>query len=313
MSIQYAEDFEIENKYINLDDEEKDEEIMSFNSIVFKDDILQMYLKDIGKTKLLKRNEEQQLGKDILEGDKQKAILAKKKLIQANLRLVVSIAKKYVGQGVLFMDLVQEGSLGLIKAANRFDYSKGFKFSTYATWWIRQTIVRAIANNSKVIRIPVHMIDKIRLVKKAMFSLNYELGREATTEEISQKIQLPVKQVEIVLKTIKLEPVSLDTPIAENLSLEDYIPDDNYSSPENNTKNNMLKLHINKILNDLTKKERKIIINRFGINGEKPKTLEELGHDMGFSKERIRQIESIALKKLRNKENIKHLKDYLAD
>ena len=240
-------------------------------------------------------------------------IKAKKKLIQANLRLVVSIAKKYVGQGVLFMDLVQEGSLGLIKAANRFDYSKGFKFSTYATWWIRQTIVRAIANNSKVIRIPVHMIDKIRLVKKAIFSLNYELGREPNIEEIAKRINMPLKQIDIVLKTIKLEPISLDTPIADNLSLEDYIPDENYLSPENKTKNIMLKLHINKILKDLTPKEQKIIINRFGINGEIPKTLEQLGKEMGFSKERIRQIESIALRKLRTKENIKHLKDFLSD
>lgn len=314
MSIQYVEDFELENNFLCSDEDDKDnDEIISFNNIVFKDDILQMYLKDIGKTKLLKRNEEQQLGKDIIYGNKQEAIKAKKKLIQANLRLVVSIAKKYVGQGVLFMDLVQEGSLGLIKAANRFDYSKGFKFSTYATWWIRQTIVRAIANNSKVIRIPVHMIDKIRLVKKAIFSLNYELGREPSIEEISKRINLPEKQIDIVLKTIKLEPVSLDTPIADNLSLEDYIPDENYLSPENKTKNTMLKLHINKILKDLNPKEQKIIINRFGINGEMPKTLEQLGKEMGFSKERIRQIENIALRKLRTKENIKHLKDFLSD
>lgn len=312
MSIQYVEEFELEDSFIDLEEKGDEEEITSFNNIVFKDDILQMYLKDIGKTKLLKKGEEQQLGKDILEGDAKKALIAKKKLIQANLRLVVSIAKKYTGQGVLFMDLVQEGSLGLIKAANRFDYSKGFKFSTYATWWIRQTIVRAIANNSKVIRIPVHMIDKIRLVKKAMFALNYDLGREPNIEEIAKKTNLPPKQVDIVLKTIKLEPMSLDMPIAENLSLEDYIPDDNYLSPENKTQSIMLKIHIDKMLKELNQKERKIIINRFGINGEKPKTLEELGRDMGFSKERIRQIESIALKKLRNKENIKHLKDYLS-
>ncbi len=309
MGIQYLEDYCVEEDLINT--EEEHNEIVSFNSIVYKDDILQMYLKDIGKTKLLKRSEEQQLGKDILEGDEKEALKAKKKLIQANLRLVVSIAKKYTGQGVLFMDLVQEGSLGLIKAANRFDYSKGFKFSTYATWWIRQTIVRAIANNSKVIRVPVHMTDKIKLVKKAIFELGYTLGREPSVEEISEKIKIPVKQIEIALNTIKLEPVSLDTPIAENLCLEDYISDDNYISPENCTQNTMLKMYINKILKELTQKERRIIISRFGIDGTKPKTLEELGREMGFSKERIRQIEGIALKKLRMSGNIKHLKDYL--
>lgn len=313
MSIQYVDDLCCENELINIQSEdEEQEEITSFNSIVYKDDILQMYLKDIGKTKLLKRGEEQELGKMILEGDKHKALIAKKKLVQANLRLVVSIAKKYTGQGVLFMDLVQEGSLGLIKAANKFDYSKGFKFSTYATWWIRQTIVRAIANNSKVIRVPVHMIDKIRLVKKAMFDINYTTGHEATIEEISKKLKMPEKQVTMVLNTIKLEPVSLDTPIADNLSLEDYISDDNYVSPENNTQNNLLKIHVEKILKELNQKERKILIGRFGIDGSKPKTLEELGKDMGFSKERIRQIECIALKKLRGTEHIKHLKDYLS-
>ncbi len=310
MGIQYLDDYCLEENYIDLE-ENDEEEISTFNNIVFKDDILQMYLKDIGKTKLLKRFEEEELGKEILEGDEAAALKAKKKLIQANLRLVVSIAKKYTGQGVLFMDLVQEGSLGLIKAANRFDYSKGFKFSTYATWWIRQTIVRAIANNSKVIRVPVHMIDKIRLVKKAIFELNYTNGKEPSVEDIAKKLKMPEKQVEMALNTIKLEPVSLDTPIADNLSLEDYISDDNCVSPENNTQNSLLKIYIERILTGLTPKERKIIIKRFGIDGNKPQTLEELGNEMGFSKERIRQIECIAIKKLRSFENIKHLKDYL--
>ena len=210
------------------------------------------------------------------------------------------------------MDLVQEGSLGLIKAANRFDYSKGFKFSTYATWWIRQTIVRAIANNSKVIRVPVHMIDKIRLVKKAIFELNYSQGKEPNIEDIAKRLKMPVKQVEIALNTIKLEPISLDTPIADNLSLEDYISDENYTSPEINTQTTMLKRHIDRMLNELTPKEKKIIIKRFGIDGKKPKTLEELGREMGFSKERIRQIDGIALKKLRAVEKINHLKDFLS-
>ena len=312
MSVQYIEDYSLAENYLSLNFEEPDEDkVVSFNSIVYKDDILQMYLKDIGKTKLLKRNEEMQLGKDILEGDSQKALIAKKKLIQANLRLVVSIAKKYTGQGVLFMDLVQEGSLGLIKAANRYDYSRGFKFSTYATWWIRQTIVRAIANNSKLIRVPVHMTDKIRLVKKALFDISYTSGHEASVKEISDKLKMPIKQVITVLNTIKIEPISLDTPIADNLSLEDYIADDNFKSPEYSAQKNLLKKHIEKLLDELTQKERRIIIKRFGLDGTKPKTLEELGRDMGFSKERIRQIESIALKKLRNLDNIKYLQDYL--
>ena len=302
MNIEYLDEYYPETEH---------DEIMTFNNIVFKDDILQMYLKDIGKTKLLKRKEEQALGKEIVEECPTKSLIARKKLIQSNLRLVISIAKKYTGQGVLFMDLVQEGSLGLIKAANRFDYTKGFKFSTYATWWIRQTIVRAIANNSKVIRIPVHMIDKIRLVKRAMFEINYLTGKDATVEEISKKLKISEKQVEIALNTIKLEPMSLDTPIAENLSLEDYIADENYTSPEENAQDSLLKFQIKNILKELNAKERKIMTHRFGIDGNKPKTLEELGREMGFSKERIRQIEGNALRKLRNTEHIKHLKDYL--
>ncbi len=311
MSSQYV---DIVSSYEDIDvcEQENNEELKTFNNVVFKDDILQMYLKDIGKIKLLKKMQEQELGQIILSEDKEKSLEARKKLIQSNLRLVVSIAKKYTGQGVLFMDLVQEGSLGLIKAANRFDYSKGFKFSTYATWWIRQTIARAVANNSKVIRVPVHMIDKIRLVKKTIFEINYLTGKDATTEEISKKLNMPVKQVESVLNTIKLEPISLDTPVADNLSLEDYISDEQTRSPENEVKNIMLKEDIELMLKTLTAKEEKIIINRFGIDGSKPKTLEQLGKEMGFSKERIRQIEAIALRKLRGLKNVERLKDYLS-
>lgn len=310
MSMQYAYEDYCKN-FTNLDNEQERENTPAFKNIVFKDDILQMYLKDIGKIKLLKRKEEQSLGKDIFGNCPQKAIIAKKKLIQANLRLVISIAKKYTGQGVLFMDLVQEGSLGLIKAVNKFDYSKGFKFSTYATWWIRQSIARAIANHSKVIRVPVHMSDKIRQIKKVIYEFNYDFGREPTIEEIAERTELSTDKVEKAMDTIKLEPVSLDTPIADNLSLEDYISDEKYILPENNVQITMLKSQIKSLLKKLNSKEEKIIIKRFGLDGNRPKTLDELGKEMGFSKERIRQIECLALKKLRDFEKIKNFKEYI--
>ena len=310
MSIQYLEKDLLNAEYINTNDEDN-EEISTFNNVVYKDDILQMYLKQVGKIKLLKRHEEQKIGEEMFSKDKLLALQAKKKLIQANLRLVVSIAKKYTGQGVLFMDLVQEGSLGLIKAAQKFDYSKGFKFSTYATWWIRQTIVRAIANHSKVIRIPVHMLDKIRLVKKAIYELNYLKFKEPTNEEIANYLNMNIKQVEMVMNTIKLEPISLDTPVADNLSLEDYISDEKNTPLETKVENFRLKEQISEILKELSTKEQKVIVQRFGLNGEKPKTLEELGKQMGFSKERIRQIEGIALKKLKGLNATEKLREYI--
>ena len=310
MSIQYIEKDLLNAEYLDINNEEN-EEISTFNNVVYKDDILQMYLKQVGKIKLLKRHEEQKLGEEMSSKNKTLSTIARKKLIQANLRLVVSIAKKYTGPGVLFMDLVQEGSLGLIKAAQKFDYSKGFKFSTYATWWIRQTIVRAIANHSKVIRIPVHMLDKIRLVKKAIYELNYLNFKEPTNEEIASYLNMNIKQVEMVMNTLKIEPMSLDTPVADNLSLEDYISDEKNLPVEEKAETKILKEQISEILEELTQKEQKVIIQRFGLYGEKPKTLEELGKQMGFSKERIRQIEGIALRKLRNLSQTEKLKEYM--
>lgn len=304
-----------DDEYTNPEEVEFSEECPPkfFNSIANDDDILQMYLKDIGKIKLLSGREEKALGREIKEGEKHKADIAKRKLIQANLRLVVSIAKKYIGQGVLFMDLVQEGSLGLIKAAEKFDYSKNFKFSTYATWWIKQTIIRAISNNSRAIRIPVHMADKIRKYKRALTSLSFELGREPTEQEIATRLGLPLKKVAAIKKSIIKEPVSLETPVTDDLNIGDYIQDKTTASPENQTKNKDMKNGIRKLLETLNEREQKIISSRFGINGEQPKTLEQLGQIMGYSKERIRQLEDLALKKLREKEEFLHFKDFIED
>ncbi len=285
----------------------------TFSSIAKEDDILQMYLKDVGKIKLLNSKEEKLLGKDIKEGEKLKAEIAKKKLVQANLRLVVSIAKKYIGQGVLFMDLVQEGSLGLIKAAEKFDYSRNFKFSTYATWWIKQTIMRAIANNSKTIRIPVHMADKIRKYKKAYTTLSFELGREPTDNEICEKLGLTVKNIQAIKKAIIKEPISLETPVTEDLCIGDYIEDKSYNSPDTHAKNKAMKGSIENLLKTLNDREREIINCRFGINGSTPMTLEQLGNNMGYSKERIRQLEDIALKKIRQVKELKHFRDFIED
>lgn len=234
-------------------DENTGEEIKTFNSIAHEDDILQFYLKEIGKIKLLKSEEEKQLGKLIKE---KKDIVAKRKLIQANLRLVVSIAKRYVGQGVLFMDLVQEGSIGLIRAAEKFDYSKNFKFSTYATWWIKQSIIRAIANHSKTIRIPVHMADKIRKYKSAYVILSSDFGREPTEQELADFLCVSISKLQKIRNSIILEPISLETSVTDDLCLRDFIEDKSCNNPEEQTKDTFLKLGIPELFNVLTEREK---------------------------------------------------------
>lgn len=289
-------------------DENTGEEIKTFNSIAHEDDILQFYLKEIGKIKLLKSEEEKQLGKLIKE---KKDIVAKRKLIQANLRLVVSIAKRYVGQGVLFMDLVQEGSIGLIRAAEKFDYSKNFKFSTYATWWIKQSIIRAIANHSKTIRIPVHMADKIRKYKSAYVILSSDFGREPTEQELADFLCVSISKLQKIKNSIILEPISLETSVTEDLCLRDFIEDKSCNNPEEQTKDTFLKLGIPELFNVLTEREKSVITHRFGINFEKPKTLAEVGDMLGYSKERIRQIEENALTKMRRFSKTNHMRDFI--
>lgn len=302
---------ELEHLEIEADDTAS-EGVKTFSSIAKEDDILQMYLKDIGKIKLLNSKDEKILGKEIKEGKDQQALIAKRKLVQANLRLVVSIAKKFIGQGVLFMDLVQEGSIGLIKAAEKFDYSKNCKFSTYATWWIKQTIMRAIANNSKTIRIPIHMADKIRRYKKVYSELAFKLGREPSDTEIAQKMELSVKNIQSIKRALIKEPISLETPVTDDLCVGDYIEDKSYNSPDTHVKNANLESSIAGLLNVLTDREKSIITCRFGINGETPLTLEQLGQKLGYSKERIRQLEDLAIKKMRQQE-ILHFKDFIED
>ncbi len=289
----------------------ENENIKTFNSIAIDDDILQMYLKDVGKTKMINHREELRLAKIIREGNPIEAEKAKKKLVNANLRLVISIAKRYIGQGVLFMDLVQEGSLGLIKAAEKFDYTKNFRFSTYATWWIRQTITRAIANNSKTIRIPVHMIDKIRTYKKEFSKFNFDFGREPTDNEMMKIMKLTKKKLQSIKKAIMSEPISLETPVTDDLTIQDYIIDETYKTPEKYTEKISMSKDIEELLEYLDEREKNIIIKRFGINQQECETLEQLGKSMGFSKERIRQLEGEALRKLRRNENIQENKEYI--
>ena len=273
----------INNRTEFIDMSETEAELpRTFSTIVNNDDILQMYLKEIGRKKMLSKTEEVALGRKIQEGTPKEKEEAKKQLVQANLRLVVSIAKKYIGQGVLFMDLVQEGSLGLIKAAEKFDYKKNFKFSTYATWWIKQTIIRAISNHSRTIRIPVHMLEKIRKYKKACSAAAGDENLELDDETISKLSGLDSKKISEVKSALKKEPVSLDTYVTDDLCIQDYIEDTSYSSPENNVQNILRYNDINRLLKILDKREQEIIKRRFGIDNNDPKTLEQIGNALGF-------------------------------
>ena len=313
-SFEIGEDFtetdeDIKSDAVNLKNIPKHKKI--FNQEFRANDILQMYLRDVGRKSMISGSEEIELGKKIREGKKEESEIAKAKLVQANLRLVVSICKKYVGQGVLFMDLVQEGSLGLIRAAERFDYKRGFKFSTYATWWIRQTIIRCIANTSRTIRIPVHMSDKIRQYKKVKTILTLELGREPSLQELGKAMRLSEDKIACVKKAMSREPMSLDLPIGEDLYLEDYVPDAEAVSPHVRAMENLLHENVMKAMSVLTEREQAILMERFGLSDGRSKTLEQLGKLFGFSKERIRQIEDISLKKLRESKAMNHLKDFI--
>ena len=272
------------------------------------DDPVRMYLKEIGKVPLLSSEEEMELAKQIEEGSQ----YAKKKLAEANLRLVVSIAKRYVGRGMLFLDLIQEGNLGLIKAVEKFDFRKGFKFSTYATWWIRQAITRARADQARTIRIPVHMVETINKLIRVQRQLLQELGRDPFPEEISKVMDLPVEKVREIQK-IAQEPVSLETPIGEeeDSHLGDFIPDDDAPAPAEAAAFTMLKEQLINVLDTLTPREEKVLRLRFGLDDGRARTLEEVGKEFNVTRERIRQIEAKALRKLRHPSRSKKLKDYL--
>ena len=272
------------------------------------DDPVRMYLREIGKIPLLTFDEELDLAKKILEGDED----AKKKLAESNLRLVVSIAKKYVGRGMLFLDLIQEGNMGLIKAVEKFDYTKGFKFSTYATWWIRQAITRAIADQARTIRIPVHMVETINKLIRTSRHLLQQLGREPTPEEIAEEMEIPVEKVAEIQK-IAQDPVSLETPIGEedDSHLGDFIQDEDSPAPHDAASYTLLKEQLEEVMSTLTPREAKVLKLRFGLEDGKSRTLEEVGSQFNVTRERIRQIEAKALRKLRHPSRSKKLRDYM--
>ena len=299
---------------ILIDDEDVENDVemekidLSVPDGVSIEDPVRMYLKEIGKVPLLTAEEEIELAKRMELGDEE----AKKRLAEANLRLVVSIAKRYVGRGMLFLDLIQEGNLGLIKAVEKFDYRKGYKFSTYATWWIRQAITRAIADQARTIRIPVHMVETINKLIRVSRQLLQELGREPTPEEIAEEMNMPVERVREILK-ISQEPVSLETPIGEeeDSHLGDFIQDDNVPVPADAASFTLLKEQLVEVLSTLTDREQKVLRLRFGLDDGRARTLEEVGKEFNVTRERIRQIEAKALRKLRHPSRSRKLKDYL--
>lgn len=289
--------------------DDKESESTQLGSNVKINDPVKMYLKEIGRVELLNHDQEIELAKRILEGDEQ----AKKELAAANLRLVVSIAKRYVGRGMLFLDLIQEGNMGLIKAVEKFDYTKGFKFSTYATWWIRQAITRAIADQARTIRIPVHMVETINKLTRIQRQLIQELGREPSAEEIAEKMDGMTPEKVREIQKISLEPVSLETPIGEedDSHLGDFIEDEGAMSPNDYAANELLKDELNDVLLELTDREEKVLRLRFGLDDGRTRTLEEVGREFNVTRERIRQIEAKALRKLKHPSRSKRLKDFL--
>ena len=305
MGIEVIEDMDEDLKQIATQEEEID---LSLPEGINVDDHVRMYLKEIGKVPLLAADEELELAQRMVDGDE----VAKMRLTEANLRLVVSIAKRYVGRGMLFLDLIQEGNLGLIKAVEKFDYSKGFKFSTYATWWIRQAITRAIADQARTIRVPVHMVETINKLIRVSRQLLQELGRDPLPEEIAKEMNMSLDKVREIMK-IAQEPVSLETPIGEeeDSHLGDFIPDDDAPAPSEMASFTLLKEQLMDVLDTLTSREEKVLRLRFGLDDGRPRTLEEVGKVFDVTRERIRQIEAKALRKLRHPSRSKKLKDFL--
>ena len=289
---------------LNVDDLESS---LSTDGIAI-DDPVKIYLKEIGRVPLLSMEEEKQLAERMAQGDTN----AKKRLCEANLRLVVSIAKKFVGRGMQFLDLIQEGNLGLLKSVEKFDYNKGFKFSTYATWWIRQAITRAIADQARTIRIPVHMVETITKVKKASSQLLHETGHDPTTEEIAERLEMPVERIQEIIR-IAQDPVSLETPIGEeeDSHLGDFIQDDDAPAPADAASLMLLKEQLNEVLSTLSDREARVLRLRFGLEDGRARTLEEVGKEFDVTRERIRQIEAKALRKLRHPSRSKKVKDFL--